>query len=257
MTKENVQRIHRIYSILLSIVIVVAGICLIVACVDIYQSGDKPFSREAVADAFSSIAIPVYLCLIMTIIGIIWEFVSPTTIKDAKPEKPYAHMVKKLYAKKDLTQCEDTLRTKIMKEQKSRKIHYIIRTVLLCVASIIFLIYALNKDNFHQSEINDSMIKAMMVLLPCLAVSFAYTLFTVIYNEKSLQREIELLKQAPAATETFTKDETNHSDKIIFITRIALLVVGLGILIYGYVAGGTVDVLTKAINICTECIGLG
>ncbi|MBQ8580085.1 MAG: thioredoxin [Oscillospiraceae bacterium] len=26
---------------------------------------------------------------------------------------------------------------------------------------------------------------------------------------------------------------------------------------YGAAAGGTADVLTKAVNICTECVGLG
>ena len=46
-------------------------------------------------------------------------------------------------------------------------------------------------------------------------------------------------------------------DKTVNIVRFALLFIGVGILIYGYFAGGTADVLTKAINICTECIGLG
>ncbi|MBE5939024.1 MAG: thioredoxin [Lachnospiraceae bacterium] len=39
--------------------------------------------------------------------------------------------------------------------------------------------------------------------------------------------------------------------------RISLLVIGLALLIFGFISGGTADVITKAINICTECIGLG
>ncbi|MBQ9859332.1 MAG: thioredoxin [Clostridia bacterium] len=39
--------------------------------------------------------------------------------------------------------------------------------------------------------------------------------------------------------------------------RLALLAVGLFLLIYGFATGGIADVLTKAVNICTECIGLG
>ncbi|MBQ2981771.1 MAG: thioredoxin [Lachnospiraceae bacterium] len=39
--------------------------------------------------------------------------------------------------------------------------------------------------------------------------------------------------------------------------RIAFIIIGIGILIYGFATGGTRDVLTKAVNICTECIGLG
>lgn len=36
-----------------------------------------------------------------------------------------------------------------------------------------------------------------------------------------------------------------------------LLAAGMGLMLVGFLSGGTADVLTKAVNICTECIGLG
>ena len=36
-----------------------------------------------------------------------------------------------------------------------------------------------------------------------------------------------------------------------------ILAAAVLLLIWGFVSGGAADVLTKAINICTECIGLG
>ncbi|MBP3451179.1 MAG: thioredoxin [Agathobacter sp.] len=39
--------------------------------------------------------------------------------------------------------------------------------------------------------------------------------------------------------------------------RNAILIASLILVVYGFLNGGTVDVLAKAINICTECIGLG
>ncbi|MBQ8683609.1 MAG: thioredoxin [Clostridia bacterium] len=39
--------------------------------------------------------------------------------------------------------------------------------------------------------------------------------------------------------------------------RYGVLAVGLALLVYGFATGGIADVLTKAVNICTECIGLG
>ena len=103
------------------------------------------------------------------------------------------------------------------------------------------------------------MIRAMWVLIPCMIIPFGYAIFTVYYNDKSLQREIELVKQVPSTESRKDKSEisANSSEKKENILRYALLVVGIGILVYGFVSGGTVDVLTKAINICTECIGLG
>ena len=43
---ENVKKTLRlVYQILVTVALIGAGLCLIVACVGIYQSGDRPFSR--------------------------------------------------------------------------------------------------------------------------------------------------------------------------------------------------------------------
>lgn len=259
MTKENIVRIHRIYGILLSISIILAGVCLIAGCLSIYFTGDRTYSREIVAETFSSIAIPIYLCLTLTIGSFIWELLQPSKAPVHQNMKPFAFVLIRLYTKKDLSKCDDALLASINKERKSRKLHTIIRTVFICISSITFLSYALNGNHFHQSEINTSMIHAMWILLPCMAVPFIYAVFTAYHNNKSLQREIELVKQIPVA---FEKQENDNSSPISTekrenIVRYTLLLVGVVVLIYGFISGGTIDVLTKAINICTECIGLG
>ena len=99
------------------------------------------------------------------------------------------------------------------------------------------------------------MIKAMYILLPCLAVSFAYSLFTAYFNEKSLQRETELIKQAPSAENT-VEPKFAPAQKLN-ILRFTLLAIGIVVVLFGFLSGGVADVLTKAVNICTECIGLG
>lgn len=263
MTKETMIRFLRIYSILLGIVIVIAGICLMAGCLSIYNSGDHPYSREIVAETFSGIAFPVYLCLGMTILGFVLEVIIPSVPAKPKVEKSYTSILNRLHSNRDLTQCDDTIQNEIAVLQKNRKLHVLIRTIILVVASVIFLTYALNGNNFHSSEINGSMIKAMYVLIPCLLVSFAYALFVSIHNEKSIRREIELMKQVPVAENSSTSniEETDakelNSQKKVRITRCAILAIGVFFLVYGFITGGTADVLAKAINICTECIGLG
>lgn len=143
MATESARRIHRIYGIMQSICLIMAGICLIAACFGIYSSGGDPvFSREKVADAFSSIALWIYLCLAVTVGGFLLNFFCPLESKPPKTEK----------------------------------------------ASV-----SLPKD------------------------------------QKKLLRAI----------------------------RIGAVVIAIGLLIYGFLTGGTADVETKAKNICTECIGLG
>lgn len=259
MKNNNIIRIRRIYDILLSISIIVAGICLIAGSLTIYFTGEQTYSREIVADTFSSIAIPVYICLALTIISFIWELVLPSPVQKQKPRKAYAFILERLLEKRDLSQCSEEFLYSMDKERKIRKLHTIIRTVLLCISSIAFLSYALNGNNFHQSEINTSMIHAMWILIPCMAVPFGYAVFTVYHNDKSLKREIELLKQVPVSSTAKTTKEVSvcHSEKKENTLRYALLFVGITIMVYGFISGGTADVLTKAINICTECIGLG
>ena len=268
MNHVTIKKFHQIYNVVLSIVIVIAGICLITACLGIYQSGDQPYSREAVATAFAPISFPVYLCLGMIALGFLFEFLSPTETGKNKTPRAYLHMIAQLRLKKDFTVCPNNLQASIEKEEKNRKLHTFLSVIILGICSILFFIYAFNGAHFHQSEINTSMIQAMYRLIPCVAVSFGYGIFTLYYNRASMEREIELLKQVPATDAAKISDnqriakakqaeQQKNNQARITIFRNAFLCFGILILIYGFISGGTADVLTKAINICTECIGLG
>ena len=259
MTKETLIRIHRIYSILLSIVIILAGLCFIAGCITIYNSGDHPFSREVVAETFSGIALPVYLCLAMTIISFLLEAILPSNKEKPTIQKPYTAILNRLRTNKDSEKLDPKLKDEILALQKNRRLHIIIRTIVIILSSVCFLVYALNGKHFHQSDINGSMIKAMWLLIPCFFLSFGYALFTAIHNEKSIQKEIGLWKQVPSSAPLRTDKDTasDTSDKKLNTCRLAFLFVAVFCLTYGLLTGGTADVLTKAINICTECIGLG
>lgn len=258
MTKK---RIHLIYSIALSVMLAVAGVCLIAACVGIYLSSDQPFSREAVAAAFSGIAVPVYLCLALVIGGFILDGFFPAEKKKLPAQKQYGVILSRLHSKLALDSYDETLRSAILAEQKKRRLCKAVGLILLAAGSVIFLCYGLNSGNFHQSQINDSMLRAMRVFLPCLAVPFGWAVFCAYYSSASIKKEIELARQAIAAgTKSEPSSKTppvKSTGSVMMILRVGLLAVGIGILVYGFVTGGTSDVLTKAINICTECVGLG
>ncbi len=258
MKKEQLTLIKRIFGILLSVSVIIAGICLVAGCISIYASGserEQTYSREIVAETFGRIAIPVYASLGLSVIGFGLEFIPHDERKKEKGATPYVHILNRLKRKKNPEGCDPETFGLIQKERKARRNRSAILTALLIISVSVFLIYALNPNNYHP-DINASVIKAMYLLIPCLFVPFVFSVVTVYLNERSTKREIELLKQAPNA-ENSEESTLSRSDKILFIARMILLVSGIGILIYGYFSGGTVDVLTKAANICTECIGLG
>ena len=254
MKKETLTLIRRIYRILLSIAIVTAGICLIVACVSIYGSGDQPFSREAVAEAFSPISACIYVCLSMTFISALAYPFLPVEAKKSKNAKSPETVLKLVESKRDLSKAGEAVQSEVITLRKRRKITNAVCLAVCAVCALIFAIYAFNGANFHQSDINTSMIKAMYVMLPCAFVAFSASLVSAYAGRNSMSKEAELLKKCPKKNE---ESVVSDSGKTALIVKISLLVVGIAALVYGLLAGGAVDVLTKAVNICTECIGLG
>ena len=98
----------------------------------------------------------------------------------------------------------------------------------------------------------------MLIMLPFLVVSFCYAVFTSYYFKKSYERELELIKKLPAAVSVDSSDKiASSSNKMMLFIKLTIVIIAVAVMIYGFIAGGTADVLTKAINICTECIGLG
>ena len=53
------------------------------------------------------------------------------------------------------------------------------------------------------------------------------------------------------------KRESKLDSKKAFIIKLIIVVAAIAAIILGAFMGGFADVLTKAVNICTECIGLG
>lgn len=259
MTQERIKRIHQIYGAVLSVVIVIAGICLMVQCNAIYRSGDHPFSREAVAAHFAPIALPVYLCLAMVIGGFLLRWLLPDEPSKQKMGKNDILILRRLHARTDLSQCDPALQQAVAAQQKRRSTLRILRNGICAVCAVVFLSYGLNSGNFHQSQINDSMIKAMYRFVPCLLVSFGAAVFTAYQSKKSLRAEIELMRQANAVAKVPAgpEPEPENRDKQTVTARRIIAVVAIALLLFGFFTGGTADVLTKAVNICTECVGLG
>lgn len=249
----NTKRIHSIYGICLSICTVVSGLLFISACIDIYHLGEHPFTPETVAAAFTSIALPVYICIALIFGGWILDGIYPAPKAKPVPDKNYTLILEKLYEKYGAVQTPA-----ICAQQKSRKLHNRITTILFILGGILFLSYGLNSKHFDSADITGSVIKAMYVLLPCVTVVLAFSIYAVYHNRASLKKEIALVKEAVKIENYETvpvPKKVIHSSAAKL--RWVLLATGIFLLVYGFFTGGTQDVLTKAVNICTECVGLG
>ena len=262
MTKK---RIHKIYGIFLSIALILAGVCLMVACVRIYQ-GTYPtdgglFSREAVAAAFATIAIPVYIALALLVGSLILHIFLPEESQKTPPEKQYKTILERFTQKLDKNACDPGLFREITRQQALRRSLQIVCISLLAVCSVIFLVYALNIRNFPFEDATGSVVRSMWLFLPCLAVPFGFAVFAAYAKKASLIKEIDLVKEALAqgaqGSVPASPAPAKSWEKQVKITKFAILGIALALFIFGFCFGGTADVLKKAINLCTECVGLG
>ncbi len=244
-----------IYRICLCVSIFVAGLCLMAQCLSLYRSGaDQPFTTESVAAAFAEIAVPVYFCGAMVLLGVLLAPCFPAPKK--KAEKNYDLILDRLESTIDLNACPEEMQGAVMQLLVRRRVTQVLGWCLLVIGSVIFLCYGADPEHFHSTEISGSMAKAMYWLLPCMAVPFGYGIFAVYYRKRSIQKEIALLKTAPKEARCEAEPEENKPFPAHWL-RFGILAVALMLLVGGYLMGGAVDVLTKAVNICTECIGLG
>ena len=248
------KTIGKILGILLSVSIVVAAICIIIQCLSIYNSGDKPYSREAVSLAFSEISVFVYIFLGLLIINLVYNIFVENVYANKHLVWNSDFIIKSISKRKDVDKISNE---SIEKERRTRRIYTVLLYVMLTAGFMCFLIYALNPANYHQNEINATMIRMTIAFGIFIVLPFVYSIIYTFLINKSKEREIDLLIEL--AKDAPPKSEVHNITPRRACTFIKILAVTICvcIILYGLFTGGTADVLTKAINICTECIGLG
>lgn len=255
MSQNTKKWVRRIYYTLITVLLIAVAVLLMVQCVAIYRLGGKPFNRERIAQHFAPIAIPVYACLGVVAAGFALSPLLPPQA-DSDPDRD-AVTLRRLQAKVDLNACPAELTRDVCRQRRSRNRHYYATLVLLAIGAAVYLWYGLDVNHFSKSNPNGSMGQAMMVLLPCMAVPALYGIFTAYFCRHSVNKEIALLRTAPKEAISPAPKTAAKREKWMPYVQGGILAVGVGLLVYGALYNGAMDVLWKAVNICQECIGLG
>ena len=155
--------------------------------------------------------------------------------------------------------CDDDSLALIRREEKLRTTLRIV-TAIACVAvAAPAAVYALDLDHFS-ADYNASVISACLWLIPATLICMGICIALVYLEEGSLDRQIGHVKSALAEVGASTPHDEPAKpsrSKLIWGIRVAVAVVAVAFIVLGVCNGGMTDVLSKAINICTECIGLG
>lgn len=254
MTQEKIKRIHRWYSWILAALLAVLGILLILSCLDIYTSGPRPYSAEAIALRFRRIAIPVLIGVFGIIGGIGLNLILPVEPKRTKGTTAPEDLMLRLRRKADAPPVRKEIRLRCILRAA---------TAFSFVALMIYpLIYFLTAEHFSVSNLNADIIHAVLVVLIPAAVGLILCGVCRVLVNGSFHREAAVYKQALAAGHRspdahIAEAPQKCSCKYLRILRLAMIVLAFVLIILGVFNGGAEDVLKKAIAICTECIGLG
>ena len=252
---KNKKLLDKLFLIITSILTILMGIVFIIQVLRIYYGNDKTYTRE-ICGKFLLQMLPIIILWIVMVIASYVYF----RIK-SKPEKSFAKItnvakLKNLEAMCPYVEEEYEL---INKEKKKRKIAMIINIVVVSICSIMSLGYLLNVKHFDSSgDLTNQAIQMGIHLLPWVIIAFGSMIVTTIYEEISSKKSIELVKNV--IKNNGKKEAVKYKDKNqlgINIARGVLIGVSVVLIVVGIFDGSAEDVLQKAINICTECIGLG
>ena len=245
----------RIFHIALAGATVLAGICLCSACLSVWNSGGQQiYTPEKVAQAFSAIAVPIWLWAVLAILTAALHVLYPRSDRQTFENQPEMTL-QRLQSRVDLSLCPPELQNNLQKLQRQRRQDARKALLFLLGCSVLFLLYGANPNNYDSAKINTSVITALVILILTMFFPLLNLLDTARCARISMRIEAELLKGAPK--EARITPPAPKKPLWILPARLVLLCAALGLILYGFFAGGTADVLTKAVNICTECVGLG
>lgn len=279
MPQEKVKKIHLIYGCIAAVLIVALGIALMASCLDIYHSApSQPYSAEAVAQQFQKISVLIYAVIAVVAGGIALSLALPIDASRIKARRDETEAMNRLKAKVgELDGCGCSAR----KEQTYRKACKKITAGLCILLAIYPVIYYSDWSHFPIQNLNDNIIKAVTVALVPAAIGLALCFVCSLLCSKSIARETAIYKRAIAANKStvasrsifaskpsaapiaqdgseqpMAQTEPKQTNRLL-IARSIVLVAAICFIVLGMFNGGVQDVLTKAIAICTECIGLG
>lgn len=281
--QENRKRLLKsVYTVCFSVLTAVIGLLFIVQAWSIFRSAERgAFTPARISGHFNQIAVPVVFWALALLVNIVLGYVYPDPKERVKPYFESKDRIRRLQKRLP----KDSASRRTGKTDVLSLATGVAAAAFAVVAVIVSLVYLLDKSYTPVlSETiftghNGAADRLLRVLLWC-GGAMIWLIAAVIFDEYLAKRKEEKIKReiannaankrkvgenATAGTEQeeakaskFARiKKTLGSEKAVWCIRAAVGVLGIAFVIAGICNGGMADVLKKAINICTQCIGLG
>ncbi len=264
MTPKIMQRIRLVWGIVTAALIVVAGGALIYACLSIYTAPGGVYSRATVARAFGRISLFVWAAVGALAVNIVLSLISCDAKARPAAVRDETATLQRLTDGYDLNAVSSESKAAIARERGLRR-KLTVATVVSCVVPAIpFIVWLFLPDSFGTGEKNREILVAALILLGCTLVAMTASFIIGMLVRASIARERDVVKAAIAdRSAPRRKDGAGRRpscmDKpaVLWTVRGVILVAAVVFIVLGVLNNGMYDVLGKAKQICSECIGLG
>lgn len=249
----NRKKLHTIYSWITAIVLIATAAALILSCLAIYHSGDRPYSPESIARQFQKIALLVYAAMVVILAGIVLRLVFP--VEKKRPKATPSPWMQLQRLRKKAGSLAGPYAQSAGKE-RSHRATLTLAVAAVCTALTVYpLFYLGDLSHFTVENLNGDVIRGLAVSVIPAAAGLCLCLLCGHLQDQSYLREIAIWKEAISVGAYTNEPQPTHSS-LLWI-RCGILLLAVVLIIVGIFNGGAKDVLLKAIAICTECIGLG
>ncbi len=227
-------------------------------CIDIYAVGNAPenltadgvhaeqvYRADDVGARLMTLAIPAAAYVVLIVLA--------AFVQRCAPKKPEASamtadnrlrlMKRRVAELPEAARYEETLRRNI----------WLATAAVLLLSAVMAGLFLLNGDNFVSWDLEVVMGEMLVHVAPWAAVALLAVYIALRACDKSCLREAEALRGLPAANPAPLQEKPFPAS----VLRADLYAAAIVFIVLGAMNGGLRDVLVKAINICTECIGLG
>jgi len=276
-TEKKTQSVRVALGVYLTIWTIAVGLMFILQIWALFRATDiKPYSVESVSRHFAKVAVPFWVWIAMVAISGLLAWAFPDG--EEKP-KAFVSVTKTLTRLKGRLPENAEGMVEVKRENGMRTVTWAVSFAMCAVSAVIAWKYLMNKEYvgeltskfFQEHVIAEKLIKVSTWVFASLCTCVC----ALVYHSYSLNKELSMVKQMvadsakrgekPVVKEVKTGRLEKLKGRLAFlgsdraknITRIVLAVCGAVLVVVGIFNGGMASILEKAINICTQCIGLG
>lgn len=243
-----------------ALAVLTAAVLLCWQCVDIYAKGNAPenldenglyiqavYRADDVGARLKKLALPLGICAAAVIAAAVVQ----TSVPDAK-EKHTLTAENRLRLMKARA---GEMPPEAVKEARLRRSLRIGAAALIILCAAPAAVWLLDKRNFASQDLERVMGSMLCAVGPWVLAGLAVHFIASELCSRSMERECETLRGAKGAAQ----QPSAPAPKAFPLTavRVTIFAAAAAFIVLGVMNGGLRDVLIKAINICTECIGLG